>query len=273
MFRDLITRGWRGVGLGSTNSIAANGKKFVKLVGLLIIDEIHLLGEERGAVLEAIVSRTRLISRTILEEFRSSSHQASAIRKITGPTSEHDITRIIGLSTALANPRDLADWMGISDVYDSSIACKGLYNFRPSVRPIPMDVHLQGYPGRHYCPRMATMNKPAYAAIKEHAPNQPVLIFVSSRRQTRLTALDLISYAAADGNPSAFLGCDYSYIEGISETIVDASLKHTIVYGVALHHAGLTSSDREVVETLFLNGSIQVLVATATLGKNEIVLD
>jgi replicative superfamily II helicase len=38
--------------LNSTS--ASNGKQFVRQIGLLIIDEIHLLGEERGAVLEAI---------------------------------------------------------------------------------------------------------------------------------------------------------------------------------------------------------------------------
>ena len=67
---------------------------------------------------------------------------------------------------------------------------------------------------------MATMNKPTYAAIQVrpvhllmstliptlmstlistpsqvHSPTKPVLVFVSSRRQTRLTALDLITYA------------------------------------------------------------------------------
>jgi replicative superfamily II helicase len=40
---DLISRGWRD-----------SGREFVKQCKLLIIDEIHLLGEERGAVLEAI---------------------------------------------------------------------------------------------------------------------------------------------------------------------------------------------------------------------------
>jgi len=38
----------------------------------------------------------------------------------------------------------------------------GLFNFRPSVRPVPLEVHIHGFPGKHYCPRMATMNKPAY---------------------------------------------------------------------------------------------------------------
>lgn len=55
---------------------------------------------------------------------------------------------------------------------------------------------------------MASMNKPAYAAIQVHAPLKPVLIFVSSRRQTRLTALDIITYAAADERPHQFVHMD-----------------------------------------------------------------
>lgn len=38
----------------------------------------------------------------------------------------------------------------------------GLFNFRPSVRPVPLEVHIQGFPGQHYCPRMASMNKPTF---------------------------------------------------------------------------------------------------------------
>jgi activating signal cointegrator complex subunit 3 len=51
----------------------------------------------------------------------------------------------------------------------------GLFNFRPSVRPVPLEVHISGFAGKHYCPRMATMNKPAYAAIKLHSPTKPVI--------------------------------------------------------------------------------------------------
>jgi len=42
-------------------------------------------------------------------------------------------------------------------------------------------------------------------AIKQHSPEKPSLIFVSSRRQTRLTALDLIAFLAADDNPKQWL--------------------------------------------------------------------
>jgi activating signal cointegrator complex subunit 3 len=97
--RDLISRGWRGSAESAEGSNASNGKAFVKRVKLLIIDEIHLVGEERGAVLEAIVSRTRFISRVLKQEENGA-----------GEGSDMEATRIIGLSTALENPMDIADW-------------------------------------------------------------------------------------------------------------------------------------------------------------------
>ena len=66
---------------------------------------------------------------------------------------------------------------------------------------------------------MATMNKPCYAAILEHSPTKPALIFVSSRRQTRLTALDLIAYCASDDNPKQFLHMPEEEIEAIAATL------------------------------------------------------
>lgn len=46
----------------------------------------------------------------------------------------------------------------------------GLFNFRPSVRPVPLEVHIQGFPGQHYCPRMASMNKPAFQGKQAPRP-------------------------------------------------------------------------------------------------------
>lgn len=141
-----------------------------------------------------------------------------------------------------------------------------MYNFRSSVRPVPILVHVQGYPGKHYCPRMATMNKPCYAAIKDYSPTKPALIFVASRRQTRLTAFDIISHAANDETPKRFLGCPEEYIDSVAVAIQDEALRHTISFGVGLHHAGLSSHDRDMVERLYMKGDIRVLVATATLA-------
>lgn len=110
------------------------------------------------------------------------------------------------------------------------------------------------------------MNKPCFAAIRELSPLKPVLIFVASRRQTRLTAFDIISYTASEDNPKMFLGCSDTYVESITDNIRDETLRHTIMFGIGLHHAGLSSSDRHIVEQLFLERKIQILVATATLA-------
>ncbi|RVE62283.1 hypothetical protein OJAV_G00155530 [Oryzias javanicus] len=220
---------WDGVSRSWQN------RSYVQRVAILIIDEIHLLGEDRGPVLEVIVSRTNFIS----------SHTSKSVR-------------VVGLSTALANARDLADWLGIKQV--------GLFNFRPSVRPVPLEVHIHGFPGQHYCPRMASMNKPAFQAIRSHSPAKPVLIFVSSRRQTRLTALDLIAYLATEDNPKQWLHQDEREIEDIIATVRDSNLKLTLAFGIGLHHAGLHERDRKTVEELFVNCKIQVLVATSTLA-------
>ncbi|KAG0485466.1 hypothetical protein HPP92_009545 [Vanilla planifolia] len=204
-------------------------------VGLMILDEIHLLGADRGPILEVIVSRMRYIS-----------------------SQTERTVRFVGLSTALANARDLADWLGVGEV--------GLFNFKPSVRPVPLEVHIQGYPGKFYCPRMNSMNKPAYAAICTHSPLKPVLIFVSSRRQTRLTALDLIQLAAADENPRQFLNMPDEEVEMVLSQVTDNNLRHTLQFGIGLHHAGLNDKDRSLVEELFANNRIQILVCTSTLA-------
>ncbi|XP_032413978.1 activating signal cointegrator 1 complex subunit 3 isoform X1 [Xiphophorus hellerii] len=220
---------WDGVSRSWQN------RSYVQKVAILIIDEIHLLGEDRGPVLEVIVSRTNFIS----------SHTAKGVR-------------VVGLSTALANARDLADWLGIQQV--------GLFNFRPSVRPVPLEVHIHGFPGQHYCPRMASMNKPTFQAIRSHSPAKPVLIFVSSRRQTRLTALDLIAYLATEDNPKQWLHQDERMIEDVIATVRDSNLKLTLAFGIGMHHAGLHERDRKTVEELFVNCKIQVLIATSTLA-------
>lgn len=211
-------------------------RSYVQDVGLVIIDEIHLLGQDRGPVLEVIVSRMRYIA-----------------------SQTKNSVRIIGLSTALSNSVDLANWLGIEKL--------GFFNFKPSVRPVPIQSHISGFTEKAYCPRMASMNKPAYKAIKTFSGGRPVLIFVSSRRQTRLTAFDLIAYChAEDSNSRGFLLMPLEDLEVILTQVKDSNLKHVLYFGIGMHHAGLVESDRAIVEELFLNQKIQILVTTTTLA-------
>lgn len=211
-------------------------RSYVRHVDLIIFDEIHLLGQERGAVQEVIVSRMNYIA-----------------------TQLDKTVRMIGLSTAMANGADVANWFGVKKNF--------MFNFRPNVRPVPIEIHFKGFSDKNYCPRMNSMNKPAYNDIKKFSDGAPVLIFVSSRRQTRLTALDLISQAANEYQArSPFMRLTDEELSDTLGKIQDTYLKQTMAFGVGMHHAGLVASDRGIVEDLFVQGSIQIMVATSTLA-------
>ncbi|KAK0637336.1 Sec63 Brl domain-containing protein [Bombardia bombarda] len=208
---------------------------YVRKVSLVIIDEIHLLAGDRGPILEIIVSRMNYIA-----------------------ASTKNAVRLLGMSTACANASDLANWLGVKE---------GLFNFRHSVRPVPLELYIDGFPEvRGFCPLMQSMNRPTFLAILNHSPEKPVIVFVPSRRQTRLTAKDLINLCGMQDNPRRFLGMDEDDLQLNLSRVKDEALKEAISFGIGLHHAGLVESDRQLAEELFLNNKIQILIATSTLA-------
>ncbi|TGJ82474.1 hypothetical protein E0Z10_g6295 [Xylaria hypoxylon] len=208
---------------------------YVRQVALVIIDEIHLLAGDRGPILEIIVSRMNYIAE-----------------------STKNSVRLLGMSTACANATDLANWLGVKE---------GLFNFRHSVRPVPLELYIDGFPEvRGFCPLMQSMNRPTFSAIKTHSPEKPVIVFVPSRRQTRLTAKDLINFCGMEDNPRRFVHMLEEDLQLNLTRVKDDALKEAINFGIGLHHAGLVESDRQLAEELFLNNKIQILVATSTLA-------
>lgn len=210
-------------------------RKFVQQISLVIMDEIHLLASDRGPILEIIVSRMNYIS----------SFTKNPIR-------------LLGLSTAVSNAMDMASWLGVKE---------GLFNFPQSVRPVPLKMYIDGFPDNlAFCPLMKTMNKPAFMAIKQHSPTKPVLIFVASRRQTRLTALDIIHLCGMEENPRRFLKIEENELTPYINKVKDDTLKLSLQFGIGLHHAGLIESDRQISHKLFEQNKIQILIATSTLA-------
>jgi antiviral helicase SLH1 len=209
---------------------------YVRQVSLVIIDEIHLLGGDRGPILEIIVSRMNYIA---------SQKEGGSIR-------------LLGMSTACANASDLGNWLGVKE---------GLFNFRHSVRPVPLEIFIDGFPQqRGFCALMQSMNRPTFLAIKAHSPDKPVIVFVASRRQTRLTANDLINFCGMEDNPRRFLHMSEDDLALNLDRVKDDNLREALSFGIGLHHAGLVESDRSLSEELFANNKIQILVATSTLA-------
>ena len=118
----------------------------------------------------------------------------------------------------------------------------------------------------HNASRIVSMAKPTYNSILKHSPHKPVIVFVPSRKQTRLTAIDLLTYAAADNQPDRFLHAEPDVIATFLDKISDKTLRETLSQGVAYMHEGLTPQDKRLVESLFDSGAVQVVVVGRALA-------
>jgi pre-mRNA-splicing helicase BRR2 len=219
----------------------ATDTSYTRLVRLVIIDEIHLLHDDRGPVLESIVSRT--------------------IRKIeqTG-----DPVRLIGLSATLPNYRDVASFLRVDPL-------KGLFHFDGSYRPCPLRQEFIGVTDKTPIKRLKTMNDVCYSKVMEHVGknSQQMLIFVHSRKETAKTAKYIRDKAVEMETIGEILRTDAGsrgILKEESEAANNANLKDLMPYGFGIHHAGMSAGDRESVEDLFAHGSLRVLVCTATLA-------
>ena len=219
----------------------ATDMSYTNLVRLIVIDEIHLLHDDRGPVLESIVSRT--------------------IRKIeqTG-----DPVRLVGLSATLPNYRDVASFLRVDPI-------KGLFHFDGSYRPCPLRQEFIGVTDKKAIKQLKTMNDVCYTKVMEQVGKnrQQMLIFVHSRKETAKTAKYIRDKALELETIGQILRSDAGTREVLTEeanSVTDRDLKDIMPYGFGIHHAGLSRTDRSSVEDLFADGMLQVLVCTATLA-------
>lgn len=110
-------------------------RAYTQLVRLVIIDEIHLLHDTRGPVLEAIVART--------------------IRQIE-MSQEH--IRLVGLSATLPNFEDVAVFLRVKPE-------KGLFVFGNHYRPVPLKQTYIGIKDKKAIRRYNTMNDVTYEKV------------------------------------------------------------------------------------------------------------
>ncbi|XXG57569.1 hypothetical protein AAC387_Pa04g0019 [Persea americana] len=214
-------------------------RTYTQLVKLLIIDEIHLLHDNRGPVLESIVART--------------------VRQIEA-TKEH--IRLVGLSATLPNYKDVSLFLRVDDK-------KGLFHFDNSYRPCPLDQQYIGITVKKPLQRFQLMNDLCYEKVMAVAGKHQVLIFVHSRKETAKTARAIRDTALANDTLGRFLkeeSASREILHSHTDIVKNNDLKDLLPYGFAIHHAGMARVDRDLVEELFADGHIQVLVCTATLA-------
>jgi pre-mRNA-splicing helicase BRR2 len=214
-------------------------RTYTQLVKLLIIDEIHLLHDNRGPVLESIVART--------------------VRQIE---TTKDFIRLVGLSATLPNYEDVALFLRVD-------LNKGLFYFDNSYRPVPLSQQYVGITVKKPLQRFQLMNDICYEKVMGVAGKHQVLIFVHSRKETAKTARAIRDAALANDTLGRFLKEDSASREILhthTDLVKSNDLKDLLPYGFAIHHAGMNRTDRQLVEDLFADGHAQVLVSTATLA-------
>ena len=216
------------------------GRAYTNLIKLVIIDEIHLLHDDRGPVLESVVAR-------VVRQVEASAQPI----------------RLVGLSATLPNYSDVATFLRVKPD-------KGLFFFDHSFRPVPLQMQYIGITERNAFRRFQLQNEICYekAMVQRQNGNQ-ILIFVHSRAETGKTAKALRDLALQRDELSSFVrdgGATQEILREESSAVKNADLKDVLQYGFAIHHAGMGREDRELVEDLFADRHIAVLCCTATLA-------
>ncbi|TBU58370.1 Sec63-domain-containing protein [Dichomitus squalens] len=210
-------------------------------VKLLIIDEVHLLNDERGAVIETIVART--------------------LRQVE---SSQSVIRIVGLSATLPNYIDVADFLSVN-------RHTGLFYFDSSFRPVPLEQHFIGVKGKPNSPTAKkNMDKVVYDKVSElvHEGHQ-VMVFVHARKETVKAAEAIREEAQLDGTLEEFSCQEHPQFEYFRRDIAKSrnkEMKQLFDLGFGIHHAGMLREDRNMMERMFEARAIKVLCCTATLA-------
>ncbi|MBS3921562.1 MAG: DEAD/DEAH box helicase [Nitrosarchaeum sp.] len=218
------------------DSIIRHGAEWIDEIGLIIADEIHLIGDEsRGPTLEMILTKLKLLESK---------------------------PQILGLSATITNSDELANWLDCTlvkndwrpvplseGVYDAGgvIMNNGKkFEVEPSIRGIPIDLGVQ--------------------SVKDGGQS---LVFAETRTRSKALATkaaDIISQFLEKNESEELEKISKKILSNNEHTELVKTLATLIKKGVAFHHAGLNQNCRQIIETEFRKGTIKLLSSTPTLA-------
>ncbi|XP_076643351.1 DNA polymerase theta [Halictus rubicundus] len=226
-------------------------------LGAVVIDELHLVGDpNRGYLLELLLTKLKYM--TLRDENVN--------------------IQLIGMSATLPNLSLLAEWL------DAEL-------YKTDFRPIPLNEQCKidkNIYDNKLClirtltpmPELTTdTDDILHLCIETISDGHSVLIFCSTKNWCEKLAEQIAAAFFKLGREDTPLGAILRHqLDStlISETLeqlkrsptgLDNVLKHTVSFGIAFHHAGLTMDERDIIEGSFRSGSLRVLVATSTLSS------
>jgi len=217
------------------DSLLRHRSPWMNGVSLIVADEIHLIGNDRGPTLEVAIARLRQMSPRV---------------------------QVLALSATIRNAEEVAEWLDAGCVKTDwrpvelreGVANGGSIMFRSGVikRLKPLN-------------RMDALN----IAMNSVLEGGQALIFVESRRRSMSLAREaagaLIGALPRRTQAELQKAASEITIHGEKTRLTD-ELSSAVSMGAAFHHAGLTAGHRRLVENSFKAGQIKILVATPTLA-------
>lgn len=202
---------------------------WLKQVSLIIIDEIHMINDfSRGPTLEFLIMKLRKVTKA----------------------------KIVGLSATIENVDEIANWL-------NSIF------YKTDFRPVKLyeGVLLRDYIYLNNYKRIKLKGSEIEGLVKTILEkNKQILIFTSTRKEAESLAkrLSNITKEYLKEDPSQYSKEVLNVLENPTEQC--KKLAELIKFGIAFHHAGLLYRQRKIVEDLFRNKKLKVLVSTTTLS-------
>ncbi|OVA19861.1 Helicase [Macleaya cordata] len=222
--------------------IRDGGLSFFCDIGLVLIDEVHLLNDPRGASLEAIVSRIKMLA-------RSPEMGSSALAHV----------RFLAVSATIPNIEDLGKFG--EEMRPVKLTTR-VFGYAPAKNDFLFERRLQNYVFVITCERHFA------DILMQHSRGKSALIFCSTRKGAQEAALRLSQTAITFGLSNPFIKSreQQERLKEASLSCSDKQMQSCILFGVGYHNGGLCLKDRNLIEGLFLRGDLQILCTTNTLA-------
>ena len=223
-------------------------------IGIVVADEFHLLQDpSRGPTLEILLSRIR--------------------HRVEG-------AQILALSATVGNANDLAEWLD-ADLVKSEWRPIALYS--GTLTGLDLRYHSVESPGGDFSlpePKRLDggVNKNLHSVLDDTTEmSKQMLVFVASRSSAQKEARELSKHVKSKLDAGG-----HNFSDSVTESwdemanslsvresgsVTAKALANAVRGGVGFHHAGLTSSQRRVVEEGFRTGNLLCIVATPTLAQ------
>ena len=220
------------------DSILRHDRAFAKGIGLAIVDEVHLLGDDyRGATLEIVLTKLLL-----------------------------ENCRIICLSATIPNCREIGAWLGAKVIKSDYRPTKLQIGICDRKSLIFEEEEPQKLDEKTYLEALCRK------AIAANAGQGQAIVFVATRAYAESAAEALsVSLGQSIGTPeqkSDLLNISKKAAGALAHPTTQCEkLARCIAGGVAFHHAGIPDSQRRLIEEGFKKQrAIRIIVATTTLA-------